>query len=82
MTREELLILADLKRLCREVPAFALGFPDGTLPVTDEYAFGFRLLDVAHGVLRHARERVELESDTTTSASHPRPWPDVSATWG
>ena len=42
MTREELLILADRKRLCREVPAFALGFPDGTLPVTDVYAFGFR----------------------------------------
>ena len=66
MTREEMLVLADLKRLCLEAPAFALGFPDGTLPVADEYAFGFRLLDVAHGVLRHARERVELDGSVIT----------------
>lgn len=56
-----MLVLADLKRLCSEAPAFALGFPDGTLPVADEYAFGFKLLDVAHGVLRHARKRTELQ---------------------
>jgi hypothetical protein len=57
MTRDEMLVLVELKRLCAEAPAFALAFPDGTLPVEDEYAFGFRLLDIAHEVLRHARER-------------------------
>ena len=62
MTREEMLVLAELKRLCNEAPAFALGFPDGTLPVADEYAFGFRLLDLAHGVLLHAQERTALDA--------------------
>ena len=60
MTRDEMLVLAGLNRLCAEAPAFALGFPDGSLPLADEYAFGFRLLDVAHGVLRHAQERAAL----------------------
>jgi len=62
MTRDEMLVLTELNRLCAEAPAFALGFPDRNLRVTDEYAFGFRLLDVAQGVLRHARERTALES--------------------
>jgi hypothetical protein len=57
MTRDEMLVLTELNRMCTEAPAFALGFPDGNLPVADEYAFGFRLLDIANGVLRHARER-------------------------
>jgi len=61
MTRDEVLVLTELNRLCAEAPAFALGFPDGNLPLADEYAVGFRLLDMAHGVLRHARERAELD---------------------
>ena len=62
MTHEELLLLGDLKRLCDEAPAFALAFPDSNLPVADEYAFGFRLLDLAHGVLLHAQERTAVEA--------------------
>ena len=76
MTREEMLVLANLKRLCDETPAFALGFPDGTLPAADEYAFGFRLLDVAHGVLLHAQERTALE------ATVGRPGQDLAALLG
>lgn len=71
MTREEMLVLADLKRLCAEAPAFALGFPDGILPVADEYAFGLRLLDLAHGVLLHAQERTALETAAGSQGQGP-----------
>jgi hypothetical protein len=60
-----MLVLAELNRLCAEAPAFALAFPDGNLPVADEYAVGFRLLELACGVLRHARERESLERGRT-----------------
>ena len=39
-----------------------VGLSGRNLPVADEYAIGFRLLDLAYGVLRHARERTELEN--------------------
>lgn len=60
MTHDEMLLLTELNRLCGEAAAFCLGFPDGNLPLVDEYAFGFRLLDLSHGILAHARERAPL----------------------
>jgi hypothetical protein len=57
VTREEMELLAGLKQVCAQAPAFALSFPDNGLPVADELEFGYRLVDLAHGVLRHARQR-------------------------
>jgi hypothetical protein len=63
MTRNEMLLLTELNRLCGEAAGFALGFPENTLPLSDEYAFGFRLLDVGYGILLHARERQQQEQE-------------------
>lgn len=59
MTRDEMTLLADLRRLCAEAPAFALAFPDNGLPVADELEYGCRLLEVAHRILSHTRRRGE-----------------------
>jgi hypothetical protein len=57
VTREEMELLAGLRQVCAQAPAFALGFPDNGLPVADELAFGCRLVDLAQGILWHARQR-------------------------
>jgi hypothetical protein len=57
VTREEMELLAELRQVCAQAPAFALGFPDSGLPVADELEFGCRLVDLAQGILRHARQR-------------------------
>jgi hypothetical protein len=57
VTREEMELLGNLKRICAEAPAFALGFPDNGLPVVNELEFGCRLVDIAQRILQHARQR-------------------------
>ena len=50
-------LLADLRRVCGQVPLFAVEFTTGALSVDAEVAFADRLIDVAGGILLHAHAR-------------------------
>lgn len=60
-TRDERLLLTELQRVCHDASAFSLIFPEGMMPLDEEFAFGFWLLDIGYGILMHARERQREE---------------------
>lgn len=75
MFPEEAVIVMDLKRLCEAVPEFVLDFMGGKMAVSDELAFGHRLVDLAEQVMHHANAKdvVVLDAEVISVESHG--WP-------
>jgi len=57
MTADECELLDDIDRVCRQAGLFMLEFRLGHLTAVYEEAYAFQLIDVAEGLLRHARNR-------------------------
>lgn len=60
MTREELLLMTDLMRVCSQADTFWLEFTDAALSIADEEAYALRLIDVGERLLAHAKGRKGL----------------------
>jgi hypothetical protein len=63
MTREELELMWELRRVCEQVPDFVLEFTDGAMSVTAEEAYGLQLIDLGERLLAHAKARKGLALD-------------------
>ena len=63
MTREELLLMTDLMRVCSQAHTFCLEFADQAVSIDDEEAYALRLIDVADRLLEHAKARKGLDRD-------------------
>jgi hypothetical protein len=63
MSREELLLLQQLKQLSNQVPGFALEFASHEFSVEAEIDFVHQLADMAEALLRHANARRGLAID-------------------
>ena len=73
MLREERKLLLDLKRICEQVPNFALEFMGGDMPPEAEVAFAHKLVGVAEQLMHHARakERVVLDGQAAVIEAEP-----------
>lgn len=60
MTREELLLMTDLMRVCSQADTFYLEFTDEALSIADEEAYALRLIDLGERLLAHAKGRKGL----------------------
>lgn len=69
MSREELELMTDLKRICNQAPEFALEFMAGSLSIEAELAYARRLIDVADALMHHAniRKYVVVEGQVTSA---------------
>lgn len=68
MTREEIELMCHLKRVCNQIPDFALEFMSGDMPAEAEIAFARRLVDMAEQLMHHAnaKRRVVIDGAATT----------------
>jgi len=60
MTREELELMTELKRICNQAPEFALAFMAGDLPTETEEAYAQRLVASGERLLAHVKRRKGL----------------------
>lgn len=69
MSRKELEVITDLKRVCNQAPEFALAFMAGNLSVDAEITYAHRLVDIAEALLHHAnaRKHVVIEGHITAT---------------
>jgi len=63
MSREELELMRELRRLSQCIPSFALEFASAELSVDNEIAFVHQLAGMAESLLRHANARRGLTID-------------------
>jgi len=63
MSRDELDLMGELRRLTERIPEFVLEFVNHDLTVEAEIAFVRQLADMAEGLLRHANGRRGLTAD-------------------
>ena len=63
MTRDELELMWQLKRVCNEVPEFVLEFMSGDLSAEAERAFAYQLKDLAEQLVLHANARRGMTVD-------------------
>ena len=63
MSRDELNLMHQLRRLSQRIPAFVLAFANDELAVEAELAFVRQLADMAEDLLRHANSRRGLTED-------------------
>ena len=63
MSRDELNLMHQLRRLSQRIPGFVLAFANDELTVETELAFVRQLADMAEGLLRHANSRRGLTED-------------------
>ena len=63
MTREELLLMTDLMRVCRQADTFYLEFTDEALPIKTEEVYALQLIDLGERLLTHAKARKGLVLD-------------------
>lgn len=63
MTRDELELMWELKRVCNGVPGFVLEFMDGDLSAEAERAFANQLEDLAEQLVDHAKAKECLVFD-------------------
>ena len=63
MSRNELDLMHELRRLSERIPAFVLAFANDELAIDVEIAFVRQLADMAEGLLRHANCRQGLTTD-------------------
>jgi len=68
MSRDELDLMHELRRLSERIPGLVLAFANDELAVEAELAFVRQLADMAEGLLRHANSRRGLTED-----EHPAP---------
>jgi len=66
MSRDELDLMGELRRLTERIPEFVLEFVNHDLTVEAEIAFVRQLADMAEGLLRHANGRRGLTADGQT----------------
>jgi hypothetical protein len=57
MTREELELMAELKRICNQAPGFALAFMAEHLSIEAEETYALRLAGIGERLLAHAKRR-------------------------
>ena len=63
MSREELLLMTDLMRVCSQADTFWLEFTDAALSIAGEEAYALRLIDVGERLLDHAKRRKAIDRD-------------------
>jgi hypothetical protein len=63
MTREELLLMTDLMRVCSQADVFYLEFTDEALSIEAEEGYALQLIDLGERLLSHAKGHKEVDND-------------------